>query len=98
MMEPRGWTQPSLDVHSSVQNSQLQLENEYEMDPAQFQMLQGGRDSRGASHAGYSGYGQAYNHSQVSYTSPEQPLQDAYAGNYTYTSKSASENLRAMSR
>lgn len=88
-MEPRGWTQPSLDVHS--QSSHLQLENEYEMDPAQFQMLQGGRDSRSASHAGYSGYGQSFNHGQVSYTSPEPPLQDAYAGNYTYTSTGASE-------
>lgn len=88
-MEPRGWTQPSLDVRSSVQNPQLQLENEYEMDPAQFQMLQGGRGSRSTSHAGYSGLGQSF--TGHAYTSHEQPLPDAYAGNYTYSSTSASE-------
>lgn len=82
-MEPRGWTQPSLDVHSSVQNPQLQLENEYEVDPTQFQMLQGGRGSRSVGHASYSGYGQPFSHD---YTSQEQPLQNPYAGNYTYSS------------
>ncbi|KZT73649.1 hypothetical protein DAEQUDRAFT_721712 [Daedalea quercina L-15889] len=85
-MEPRGWTQSSLYVRSSAQNPQLQLENEYEVDPAQFQMLQGSRDPQSSRHAGYSGYGQPFGQGQMPYTSQEQPMQDAFTGNLGYSS------------
>ncbi|TFY67780.1 hypothetical protein EVJ58_g1401 [Rhodofomes roseus] len=88
-MEPQGWIEPSLAMHSSAQPQQLQLEHEYEVDPAQFQMFQGGRDPQSSRHPGYSGYGHSFGSSQMSYTSQEQPISDAFTGDFTYSSTGA---------
>ncbi|KAH9929980.1 uncharacterized protein B0H18DRAFT_1117054 [Fomitopsis serialis] len=78
-MVPQDWTQPSLGMHPGGQPQQLQLENEYEVDPAQFQMFHAGRDPQSSRHAGYTSYGPSFGSGQMSYASQEPLMQDAFS-------------------